>query len=310
MRSSVGDGKSSQFTQWVLHLILLTETAKPADFTNTTASSDDLIKLGNFLVAVADSQRRPKLRVVMMRATKSRWVSRPLNDQSASMLPFDHPALTSGHTIFPTTVRTGRDRWALKSAENTAKIGGEILKGKWAGFPAYTLTLEESQTCPTSAITGDPATATRCTSRSECRRGPTWSGGLIREVALLETYHPNGFAVRLHNLGDFYSVEYVELWGRLLDRHPALHCWGYTARWHSDDPIAAALASLVDREWDRFAIRFSNAPSETCSTISVEHPYQVPPDAILCPEQIGKTESCSTCALCWATKRRIAFLQH
>ena len=133
---------------------------------------------------------------------------------------------------------------------------------------------------------------------------------LIREVALLETYHPNGFAVRLHNLGDFYSVGYVELWGRLLDRHSALHCWGYTARWHSDDPIAAALASLVDRGWDRFAIRFSNAPSETCSTISVEHPYQVPPDAILCPEQIGKTESCSTCALCWATKRRIAFLQH
>ena len=64
MRSSVGDGKSSQFTQWVLDLILLTETAKPADFTNTTACSDDLIKLSNFLVAVADSQRRPKLRVV------------------------------------------------------------------------------------------------------------------------------------------------------------------------------------------------------------------------------------------------------
>ena len=84
----------------------------------------------------------------MMRATKSRWISRPLNNQSASMLPFDHPALTSGNTIFPTTVRTGRDRWALKSAENTAKIGGEILKGKWAGFPAYTLTLEERADLP------------------------------------------------------------------------------------------------------------------------------------------------------------------
>ena len=63
MRSSVSDGKS-QFTQWVLHLILLTETAKPADFASTTARPDDLIKLGNFLAAVADSQRRPKLRVV------------------------------------------------------------------------------------------------------------------------------------------------------------------------------------------------------------------------------------------------------
>jgi len=41
---------------------------------------------------------------------------------------------------------------------------------------------------------------------------------------------------------------------------------------------------------DRFAIRFSNAPFETRSTISVEHPYQVPDDAILCPEQIGRAE--------------------
>ena len=99
------------------------------------------------------------------------------------------------------------------------------------------------------------------------------------------------FAVRLHALGDFYSVRYVELWRKLLARHPALHVWGYSARHDKGDPIAAALASLArDAGWDRFAMRFSNAPSETRSTISVEHPYQVPPDAILCPEQVGKTE--------------------
>ena len=116
--------------------------------------------------------------------------------------------------------------------------------------------------------------------------GPDLEWRLEREVALLDIDHPNGFAVRLHNLGDFYSLQYVALWRRLLARHSALHVWGYTAHWN--DPIAAALASLVD--WDRFAMRFSNAPSETRSTISVEHPYQVPPDAILCPEQIGRTE--------------------
>ena len=32
---------------------------------------------------------------------------------------------------------------------------------------------------------------------------------LEREVALLDIDHPNGFAVRPHNLGDFYSVRYV-----------------------------------------------------------------------------------------------------
>jgi hypothetical protein len=133
---------------------------------------------------------------------------------------------------------------------------------------------------------------------------------LPREVALLETYHPNGFAVRLHVLGDFYSAEYVGLWRDMLARHSALHVWGYSARHDKDDPIAAALMALVQDQWERFAIRFSNAPSETCSTISIEHPLQCPADAIVCPEQIGKTESCSTCALCWQTEKRIAFLQH
>ena len=102
--------------------------------------------------------------------------------------------------------------------------------------------------------------------------------------------HVNGFAVRLHNLGDFYSVEYVELWRRLLERHSALHVWGYTARWQVKyDQIAAALLSFATSQWDRCSMRFSNAPFpfEAPSTGSVEHPYQVPTDAILCPEQIG-----------------------
>ncbi len=40
---------------------------------------------------------------------------------------------------------------------------------------------------------------------------------------------------------------------------------------------------------------------ETCRTVY---------DAIICPAQTGKADSCGTCALCWHTKRRIAFLQH
>jgi hypothetical protein len=113
-------------------------------------------------------------------------------------------------------------------------------------------------------------------------------------------------------LGDFYSVEYVELWRTLLGLHPGLHVWGYTARHDKSDPIAAALVALVQDWPDRFAMRFSNTPHqfEAPSTISIEHPFQKPADAILCPEQIGRTESCSTCGLCWQTTRRIAFLQH
>jgi hypothetical protein len=107
---------------------------------------------------------------------------------------------------------------------------------------------------------------------------------------------------RLYESVEFIPDFMIEEFARIMKCEP----FAYTAHWN--DPIAAALASLG--HWDRFAMRFSNAPLETRSTISVEHPYQVPPDAILCPEQIGRTESCSTCGLCWQSERRIAFLQH
>ena len=185
------------------------------------------------------------------------------------------------------------------------------MKGRWIGFPVYSLTLEERATCPTSCHHWRSCYGNRMQYADRVAAGADLEWRLPREVALLSTYHPNGFAVRLHVLGDFYSVEYVGLWRDMLARHRALHIFGYSARWQEGDPIADALMAMVDQQWDRFAIRFSNAPeSARPATISVEHPLQVPDDATLCPEQVGKTESCSTCALCWQSKKRVAFLQH
>src|SRR4051812_35319630 len=36
----------------------------------------------------------------------------------------------------------------IKPWRNSAKIGGEIRKRRWRGFPIYTLSLEERRTCP------------------------------------------------------------------------------------------------------------------------------------------------------------------
>lgn len=138
--------------------------------------------------------------------------------------------------------------------------------------------------------------------------GPDLEWKLTREVALLAIDHPN-FVVRLHGMGDFYSPGYVELWRTLLERHEGLHVFGYTAR--QDDAIADALRSLArDAGWSRFAMRFSNAPMTTRATVTIEHAGQCPADSVVCPEQVGLTESCSTCGLCWQTEKRVAFLQH
>ena len=56
--------------------------------------------------------------------------------------------------------------------------------------------------------------------------GPDLEWRLAREVALLSIDHGAGFAVRLHVLGDFYSVAYVTLWRTLLDTSPQAP-WGH-----------------------------------------------------------------------------------
>jgi hypothetical protein len=135
---------------------------------------------------------------------------------------------------------------------------------------------------------------------------------VVRAIIYLGRCYPNGFVIRLHVLGDFYSVRYVRLWRILLESVPSLRVFGYTARW--DDAIGRELRSMANQMWDRFAMRFSNAPITEMSTVSIEHPVQKPDDAIICPEQWHrsgkKVESCSACALCWSSKKRIAFLQH
>lgn len=246
------------------------------------------------------------------RRTVSRHASMPLDGRTARMPPFDHPALTACTTIYPATVVDDvRRRRALKDGVNSPKIGAVILKGRWRGFPVYTLTLEERATCPTSCLHWRSCYGNQMPFAHRLAAGADLEWRLEREVAALELAHPGGFAVRLHVLGDFYSFDYVDLWRALLRRHAALHVWGYTARVDPRDPITRTLAAMV-REfgWRRFAMRFSDALVTTCSTVSVEHSLQAPEGAIVCPEQVGKTESCSTCALCWQTTRPIAFITH
>ena len=82
--------------------------------------------------------------------------------------------------------------------------------------------------------------------------GPELEARLEREIEVLDVRHGGGFVVRLHVLGDFYSVEYVGLWRRLLRQYPTLRVFGYTARIDAKNYlIAAALASAADEfGWD------------------------------------------------------------
>lgn len=253
--------------------------------------------------------RRPRQAKAKRRVTRHKAYD--IHSRPATLPPLDHPALVEARTVYPSTVIDPGDHpRCLISGDNNRKIGGQVLKGPWRGMPVYTLTLEERATCPTSCRHWRSCYCNNLQWAKRFRHGPELEHWLPIEVAMLARAHRGGFVVRLHVAGDFYSVDYVNLWARLLDQHPELHVFGFTARTDEDDPICQALIDLTAQAWPRFAMRFSNAPVDECSTVSIEHPVQKPADAIICPQQQGRTTSCSTCGLCWHSRRRIAFLQH
>lgn len=242
---------------------------------------------------------------------RSRFAPAVHAEKHATLPPVTHPALSDARTIYPTTVVNALGlNSLLVSGANAWKIGDRVAKGKWKGFPIFTLTLEERATCPTSCRHWRSCFGNHMNWAKRVANDDAFEDRLGHELAILQYRFPEGFAVRVHVLGDFYSEHYVGLWRSFLDRFPALHVFGFSARVDAGDPIARALIDLVAEQWDRFAIRFSNAPVDECSTISIEHPVQKPADAVICPQQLGKTANCGSCGFCWHSRRRVAFLQH
>lgn len=219
-----------------------------------------------------------------------------------ALLP-DHPAIREGRTLFRSRVVHPDDSpRLLVSGENQRKIGKRITKGRWKGFPLYTLTLEERATCPRTC--GEWATCYGNNMNWSRRHvaGIDLEVRLIAEVIALAERHPDGFAVRLHILGDFYSPAYVDLWANLLAEVPQLHVFGFTARDPEDD-IGSAVAALNYDNPDRWVVRFSGIDSLVIDTAAdSQH--------VLCPVQTGKTDCCGTCGLCWTMDRPVEFVRH
>ena len=143
---------------------------------------------------------------------------------------------------------------------------------------------------------------------SRQEHGPLLEATILAELNDLQRDHPKGFVIRLHILGDFYSRDYVALWRAALEEFSALHIFGYTA-WQADTPIGNDIDIIRSENWDRFAIRTSGAKSGLRANVYTEV-RAVPRGEIICPAQLNKTASCATCALCWGSKKPIAFLKH
>ena len=219
----------------------------------------------------------------------------------------DHPAVVEGRTLFRANVVTpGSQLRLLKSGEHSKKIGSHVTKGLLRGAPIYTLTLEERATCPADCAHWRDCYGNRMHWSKRIQPGEEFLPRLGAELGRLQEMH-EAFLVRLHVLGDFYSVEYVHFWQAALHRLTGLFIYGYSARRGCDIAGALDIMNLHPRA----SIRWSDGGEGEFRSVTVSDESQArEAGAVVCPAQTGKTECCGTCALCWATPKTIAFLRH
>ena len=196
----------------------------------------------------------------------------------------------------------------IKEAEND-KIGRWITKGRWRGLRIHTFTLEERATCPVTCSHYRTCYGNSMRYAFRFKADEFLLNRLRADLKRLQAKYPKGFVVRLHVLGDFYSIEYVLFWRWALATFPALKIYGYTHRWPGQaDGIGDAIRLLRALAGDRFLIRFSDYPDEEFSALA----QSIAPmsRAVVCPFQTGRVANCAACGICWESPLTVVFLDH
>ena len=238
-----------------------------------------------------------------------------LDPERVTGLSASHRACVNARTLFPRTVVMPADSpRLLVSGHNSRKLGKTVTKGLWSGFPIFMLTLEERASCPETCHHWQTCFGNGMPLARRHVHGPELEARLEEELTLLQETQARGFVVRLHQLGDFYSVDYVARWAAWLQHFPALRIFGYTA-WPESTDIGAAVAHLRAANWERFAVRTSRPHPGPygASTLWRKPEAAKVPEGIVCPAQTGRTECCATCGLCWhpnARKENIVLVAH
>jgi hypothetical protein len=231
-------------------------------------------------------------------------------------------AVLENRTLFPNTVQDAPQKptknkantklRALKWAGGNMKIGGRMEKGRCKGMVIYSLTLQERSTCPGSCELLKLCYGDAMPFAPRYNVNDALYEALTFDVAALAKKNPQGFLVRLHVLGDFPTVQYVNFWSDLVATTPELNIYGYTHREHGT-AIGDAIAAMVAR-FDRVTILRSN---KKAADDPLPGAHVIPSDAtvaypgsVICPEERGLTESCGTCGLCMNGRTNISFLDH
>lgn len=238
-----------------------------------------------------------------------RLVNKPPKGTGARIrLGADHPAIVGARTIFPSTVvHPDQSPRILIAGFNSRKIGAKVTKGRWKGMSIYTLTLEERATCPRTCGEFTTCYGNNMHLARRHAAGPALESRLVDELKALALRHPGGFVVRLHVLGDFYSVPYVALWCRALMALPGLRIFGFTAHDRASE-IGRAITEVNFAFPDRCRIRTSGSNAGRFGSLVIDRAEDS--KHVLCPVQTGQTDCCGTCGLCWTMTKTVEFVRH
>lgn len=223
-------------------------------------------------------------------------------------------AIAAGRTVYTTKVKSvsdgmGKTEKVIKVSTNK-KLGKKVTKGKFKGFPIFTVTLEERKTCTDACIHWANCYGNNMPFATRYTADAALLVHMENELHELQRKYPNGFLVRLHILGDFFSVEYVAQWAKWLGMFPALHVYGYTHH-KVGTPIGGAVRTLLSERW---RIRVSGDAEDAFTALSYDQEEALgmlkDKQAFICPTQTEKADSCGACSLCWAVDKAVVFLTH
>ena len=219
-------------------------------------------------------------------------------------------SLFHNHKVKSVNDGMGKTERVIKKSTNV-KLGKRVTKGKLKGFPVFTVTLEERATCNTTCEHYKTCYGNNMPFATRYKADDSLIVAMHNELIELQRKHPNGFLVRLHILGDFFSLDYVKHWQQWLAMFPALHVYGYTERKRTT-PIGKLVHVMLSPRWQ---VRTSgDTTSTTMTALSADNSKAmakvVTKEAFICPVQTDKVASCSSCTLCWTTNKTVVFLTH
>ena len=199
----------------------------------------------------------------------------------------------------------------LKRGKQNAKLGDKVTVKMWKGMTMYSLSLEERATCPSDCEQWDNCYGDNMPFAHRFdHTDPDFIPNLEQQLSSLNDKHPNGFVVRLHVLGDFYDGKYIVRWQLWLHQFENLRVFGYTH--HSANSQLGNMINNVNRiHPDRFRVRFSDDwDTEFSAHVVQSRDLEYVEHGVICPEQLGKTDSCATCGYCWSSDQPIVFIEH